>query len=389
MKRLMILMIFLLLGLTIKTNAEPGLVHGGFEYFYESLSPYGSWIQIDGGVNVWRPYNLRAGWIPYKYGRWIWTNDGWYWDSDEPFGYIVFHYGRWYYDDYYGWIWVPDDVWAPAWVEWRYDNDYIGWAPLPPYASFSINFGIRFTTGYVTPYRYWHFVKYRYMCDPYVYKYYAPEHYKYRIYSGTRYRTNYGYSDGRVINRGVDVDYIRRRSGARIVERNVERVNNSRDFNNRGDRNNGPVRAYIINRDNFRDNGDRSYEVKRGTRPSTLDFNRVDIGRTDANRNDSRDNTTRIIDRNNDRNTPARVEPGRPDDRKINNVKPAPRNNREMNIDRTPRNKTEIQRQPRNENRNVRPEIKRENTERRAAENKREVRDNRNERRDSNSNRRK
>ncbi len=27
---------------------------------------------------------------------------------------------------------MPGYVWAPAWVAWRSDNDYTGWAPLPP-----------------------------------------------------------------------------------------------------------------------------------------------------------------------------------------------------------------------------------------------------------------
>ena len=31
-----------------------------------------------------------------------------------------------------GWFWIPGDEWAPAWVDWRYSNDYVGWAPLPP-----------------------------------------------------------------------------------------------------------------------------------------------------------------------------------------------------------------------------------------------------------------
>ncbi|MCX7916289.1 MAG: hypothetical protein N3A53_08330, partial [Verrucomicrobiae bacterium] len=50
----------------------------------------------------------------------------------EPFGWAVFHYGRWYYDDYYGWIWIPDRIWGPAWVEWRETETYVGWAPLLP-----------------------------------------------------------------------------------------------------------------------------------------------------------------------------------------------------------------------------------------------------------------
>src|SRR5690606_38177529 len=32
----------------------------------------------------------------------------------------------------HGWVWVPGDEWAPAWVSWRESGDTIGWAPLPP-----------------------------------------------------------------------------------------------------------------------------------------------------------------------------------------------------------------------------------------------------------------
>ena len=32
----------------------------------------------------------------------------------------------------YGWFWVPGDTWAPAWVQWRYSDDYVGWAPIGP-----------------------------------------------------------------------------------------------------------------------------------------------------------------------------------------------------------------------------------------------------------------
>jgi len=47
---------------------------------------------------------------------------------------------RWFY----GWVWMPDDVWAPSWVEWR-SNDYcIGWAPLTPYAIFDFSSGLHY-----------------------------------------------------------------------------------------------------------------------------------------------------------------------------------------------------------------------------------------------------
>jgi hypothetical protein len=277
MKRLIIILFLLFLSAGFKANFaqdNDGDVNAGF---YASLSPYGSWIELSSGVTVWRPQNLHHDWTPYRYGHWIWTDDGWYWDSDEPYGPIVYHYGRWYNDDYYGWIWVPDNVWAPAWVEWRYNDNYIGWAPLAPYASFSVGIGISFTRNYETPMSYWHFVGYRHMCDMNVYNYYVPDHDRYRIYSGTKYRTNYGYSNGRVINRGVDVDYIRQRGGGRITERQIQRVDDPRSSGSRG--NNNVVRAYIPSREQLAKTDTRNVEIKRATRSSSLDISKVNLGR--------------------------------------------------------------------------------------------------------------
>src|SRR5688572_32433779 len=41
------------------------------------------------------------------------TDDGWFWDSDERFGWATYHYGRWINHRYYGWVWVPGTEWAP------------------------------------------------------------------------------------------------------------------------------------------------------------------------------------------------------------------------------------------------------------------------------------
>ena len=38
----------------------------------------------------------------------------------------------------YGWYWVPGYEWAPAWVAWRNNNDYYGWAPLSPGLNVSV-----------------------------------------------------------------------------------------------------------------------------------------------------------------------------------------------------------------------------------------------------------
>ena len=143
------------------SNPNPSDFSSQIGFFYSPLSPYGEWIEIESGLKVWRPWHAHNQWRPYLLGRWVWTNDyGWYWLSNEPFGWITYHYGRWYNDDYYGWVWMPDDVWGPAWVEWRYDDEYIGWAPLPPYTTFNVSFGMRFTTHWAAPAHYWNFVRY-------------------------------------------------------------------------------------------------------------------------------------------------------------------------------------------------------------------------------------
>ena len=45
----------------------------------------------------WQPWATvqDAHWRPYTLGRWAYTDDGWTWISDEPFGWITYHYGRW------------------------------------------------------------------------------------------------------------------------------------------------------------------------------------------------------------------------------------------------------------------------------------------------------
>lgn len=285
MKRMIIFLVMIsaILFADNKIIAKTNTDIGGGVYFYSSLAPYGNWIEISGGVTVWRPENINSSWQPYREGYWIWTNDGWYWESNEPFGYITYHYGRWYYDDYYGWIWVPDNQWAPAWVEWRYDDDYIGWAPLPPYAGFSISFGINFTTNYYSPFSHWHFVKYRHFCDPYAYRYYVPSRDVYRFYNRTKYRTNYGYSDGRVVNRGVNIDLVRRRSGQNIRERTVERVNDPGQLRNTNGRNSDRVRSYYVERNNLvRENVD-GRRIERSNRRTSLDISRMGIDERNNN----------------------------------------------------------------------------------------------------------
>lgn len=223
--KILIITIFALIITETKSYED---VKVSFGFFYNSLSPYGEWIEIEPDFFVWRPIGVRYGWRPYWDGRWVWTRYGWYWVSHEPFGWAVFHYGRWYYDDYYGWIWIPGFEWAPAWVEWRYDDHYIGWAPLPPYALFKIEIGIHFTRSWNWPAHHWNFVRYKHFHNPNITHYYEkPERVK-RFFGNTRRLTELRYEDNRIINRGIEPSMIERRTNERIRTVEIIETNKSR-----------------------------------------------------------------------------------------------------------------------------------------------------------------
>ena len=112
------------------------------DVFYDNLDEYGSWQEVGDYGYCWRPRNVDENWRPYSDGKWVYTDAGWTWDSEEPFGWAVYHYGRWANVDQIGWIWVPGTEWGPAWVSWRHSSRYVGWAPLPPEAIFSAEVGI-------------------------------------------------------------------------------------------------------------------------------------------------------------------------------------------------------------------------------------------------------
>jgi hypothetical protein len=110
-------------------------------FFYDNLSPYGEWVQDPDYGYCWHPTNVDENWQPYTDGYWAYTDSGWTWVSYEDYGAIVYHYGRWANLPGEGWVWVPGYQWAPAWVSWRSNDDYVGWAPLPPEAHFRAGLG--------------------------------------------------------------------------------------------------------------------------------------------------------------------------------------------------------------------------------------------------------
>lgn len=116
----------------IVATPQPALPPSDYSLFYERLAPFGRWFDVSGYGYCWRPTITTAGWRPYLDGCWVWSSLGWAWQSNEPFGWATYHYGRWVNLAGYGWIWVPGSEWAPAWVAWRQSRDCVGWAPLPP-----------------------------------------------------------------------------------------------------------------------------------------------------------------------------------------------------------------------------------------------------------------
>jgi hypothetical protein len=127
------------------TPAPADSTDASYQAFYDALSPYGAWVTMPGYGYVWQPAATvqDAAWRPYTVGHWAFTDQGWTWMSEEPFGWVTYHYGRWMRTRGLNWVWVPGDQWAPAWVSWRYGNDFVGWAPLPPEARFDGATGIQ------------------------------------------------------------------------------------------------------------------------------------------------------------------------------------------------------------------------------------------------------
>ena len=147
--------------------------------FYDALAPYGEWIYVRNYGRVWQPSVAVVGvdFRPYgPGGHWVYTDYGWSFESDWSWGWAPFHYGQWYLEPVYGWVWVPGTVWAPAWVTWRYGGGYVGWAPMPPAGAAIV---------VETYHPYWCFVETRYLVARDVYHYAMPPQNYHAAFSAT------------------------------------------------------------------------------------------------------------------------------------------------------------------------------------------------------------
>ena len=258
------------------TESDEDLMTVDYKEFYDQLSPHGEWVQVkpeeiglqpktalsksSGNssfsisnllgikdayavtevnvemVYVWKPsadlgVSMVAGetpvYVPYTNGQWVNTDAGWYFKAPTPAEETVSHYGRWVNSPTAGWLWVPGRVWAPAWVDWKQNDSYVSWAPLPPsvyLVNGTMSVPIIEDNNYVI-------VERKYFLEPNVYRY-----------------NNIYYDDGNrillsdmtgtdgivvvnntIINRGPDVNIIQRIYGRNIELVKIQQVRNFND----------------------------------------------------------------------------------------------------------------------------------------------------------------
>ena len=185
----------------------------GYSAFYDTLAPYGTWVNVAGYGPCWQPtvVVINPTWQPYcDGGRWIYSDCGWYWMSGYSWGWAPFHYGRWFRHHRLGWCWAPDTVWGPSWVCWRYNDNWCGWAPLPPGAWYRSGIGLTFHGravyggfGFGLGLNSFTFVGINHFRDPYLHRHALAPHQAAEAYRRTATTATLSGSHGRVINHGI------------------------------------------------------------------------------------------------------------------------------------------------------------------------------------------
>ena len=196
-----------------------------FNLFYDSLDPYGDWVYIEPYGYCWEPEVDDADWRPYGEGYWAYTDCGWTWVSDEPWGWATYHYGRWVHLEGHRWAWVPGYEWGPAWVSWRYSDEYIGWAPLPPEAvweprsGFGMWVDLRFDIG---P-SYYNFCEVRHFGSSRLRSVILSRDRNATVINKTVNVTKIVYNNSTVYNGGPDLQAVNQRSSSPIERLRLER----------------------------------------------------------------------------------------------------------------------------------------------------------------------
>ncbi len=213
------------------------------DYFQAHLSPYGQWIDVPDVGTAWVPFQANnPDWRPYMdAGHWEFTDAGWYWQSDYPWGDIGFHYGRWINNGFTGgrWAWVPAYDWAPSWVAWREGAGGMGWAPLPWGVEYRVGLGL-----------YWHgalmvdgvgiglgFDSYVFVDHDHFwggdYHRYAFDHERAReFYGHSEFHAGYRMEGGHLRAEGLGRDHVREITHHEIVEHRATEMRRTEEHHN-------------------------------------------------------------------------------------------------------------------------------------------------------------
>jgi hypothetical protein len=206
------------------SKAQSGYYNSTYQQFYDDLSPYGQWLNDPSYGYVWMP-NVGPDFRPYyTNGYWAMSEYGNTWVSNYQWGWAAFHYGRWTFDNYYGWLWIPGSEWAPAWVTWRSNSNYYGWAPMGP------NVGINISLNLI-PINWWVFLQPTYLYHNNFNNYCMDWRHNQNYYRQTQY-VNYIYNDRRTVYyTGPNSNDYYRNTGRRPQEYTVNLSRNSRSAN--------------------------------------------------------------------------------------------------------------------------------------------------------------
>jgi hypothetical protein len=121
-----------------------------------------------------------------------------------------------------GWVWLPGNVYSPAWVEMRENDSYIAWAPVPP-GVYIVNDAVPVTV--INEDRYT-VVEKKSFIEPSVYKYrYQVVENKNKIMIKEMTKTDgVMIKNKTVINKGPDVASIEKVTGKKIEQVKIKKV---------------------------------------------------------------------------------------------------------------------------------------------------------------------
>jgi hypothetical protein len=195
-------------------------VNVSVSFFHEQLAPHGRWVVAGSFGDCWVPSGVATGWAPYVDGDWVYTDYGWTWESDDPWGDIPYHYGTWAWTADYGWVWVPGTVWAPSWVTWAWTDDFIGWCPVP--VSFGLTASGFFGPAVVVSQRNFVFVPARQFVGVRVATVRVDPRQNPTILARAQRATAFRVSSGMVHNVGLPVARVQRAVGRNIAPRHID-----------------------------------------------------------------------------------------------------------------------------------------------------------------------